>query len=368
VISDIASMSAGHLLGVPLVSTSTLLWYSTRATGIVALVLLTGTVMLGVVGTARAASARWPRLVTAGLHRNMALISIALVGVHVLTTVLDPFASISLTAAFIPFASAYRPLWLSLGAVAFDLLLAVLVTSLLRDRLSHGAWRAVHLMVYLSWPIALWHGLGTGTDTRLPWVLGIDVVCVAAVGWAIWWRLSLTTNPTVRTAGLLTLAAAPLLTLVFALSGPLQPGWARRAGTPVKLLGSQGRAAARHLGAGRPGALVNARFRGHLSVTGRRSQRVITITGRTLTAPAEGFVIVLRGTPSGSGVNLTGGTVRIGRPGTAAAYTGPVVRLAGQELVAAVSGQAGQRQARFTMTINGAAVTGTLSLRTATGE
>jgi methionine sulfoxide reductase heme-binding subunit len=368
VISHTASMTASHLFGAPLLSGSRLLWYTTRATGIVALLLLTGTVILGVVGTARAASARWPRLVTAGLHRNLALISIALVGVHVLTTVLDPFASIGLAAAFIPFDSAYRPLWLSLGTVAFDLLLAVLITSLLRDRLSSSVWRAVHLLVYLSWPIALWHGLGTGTDTRLPWILGIDVVCVAAVGWAIWWRLSLTTSPTIRTAGLLTLTAAPLLTLVFVLWGPLQPGWARRAGTPVKLLGSAGRAVARHVGGGQRGALVNARFRGHLSVTGGPSQRTITITGRTLTEPAQAFVIVLRGTPSGSGVNLTGGTVRIGRPGTAAAYSGPVVRLAGQELVAAVSGEAGQRQAQFTMTIKGAAVTGTVSLRTATGE
>jgi ferric reductase like protein len=362
------SMDAAHLLGAPIVSGTTLLWYSTRATGIVAMVLLTGTVMLGVVGTARAASERWPRLVTAGLHRNLALTSIALVGVHVLTTVLDPFASISLAAAFIPFSSPYRPLWLSLGAVAFDLLLAVLVTSLLRDRLGHRAWRAVHLLVYLSWPVALWHGLGTGTDTKLAWVLAIDVACVAAVGWAVWWRLSLTQSPATRAAGLLTLAVAPLLTVAFVMFGPLQPGWARRAGTPVRLLGGQAHAPARSAGGGSPGALANARFRGHLAVSGGQRERTITITGRTMTAPAESFVIELRGTPAGSGVSLTGGTVRIGRTGSANAYSGPVVRLAGRDLVAAVSGPAGQRQARFTMTINGSAVTGTVSLVASTGE
>ena len=262
------TLDAVRLLGTPHMSGSTLLWYSTRATGIVALVLLTGTVILGVVGTARAASARWPRLVTAGLHRNLALTSIVLVGVHVLTTVLDPFASISVAGAFIPFSSPYRPLWLSMGAVAFDLLLAILVTSLLRDRISHRAWRAVHLLVYLSWPVALWHGLGTGTDTRLSWVLAIDVVCVAAVGWAVWWRLSLTSSHATRAAGLLTLTMAPLLTAAFVMFGPLQPGWARRAGTPVKLLGSQGQTAARSATRGQPGGLTYARIRGHLSVTG----------------------------------------------------------------------------------------------------
>jgi sulfoxide reductase heme-binding subunit YedZ len=212
------------------------LWYLTRATGIVALILLTATIVLGVLGTARAASQRWPRTVTSGLHRNLALCSTALVAVHVITTVLDPFAPISLAAAFIPFASSYRPIWLSLGAVAFDLLLAVLLTSLLRDRLSHRLWRGVHLLVYACWPIALWHGLGTGTDTSLSWVLGIDAVCVLAVVAAAWWRLSLTASRGRMTAGVTVMSLLTVFTIVFLAVGPLQPGWALRAGTPPGLL------------------------------------------------------------------------------------------------------------------------------------
>lgn len=214
------------------------LWYLTRATGIVALVLLSGTVVLGVLGTARTATERWPRVVTAGLHRNLALTSIAFVAVHVATTVLDSFVSISLAAAFVPFASGYRPLWLSLGAIASDLLLAVLVTSLLRDRLSHRVWRAVHLLVYVSWPVALWHGLGTGTDTKVSWVLVITIGCVLVVAMAIWWRLSLARSRTLRTTGLLALAVFAAITAIFVVAGPLQPGWPARAGTPPGLLGS----------------------------------------------------------------------------------------------------------------------------------
>jgi sulfoxide reductase heme-binding subunit YedZ len=215
------------------------LWYATRATGIVALILLTGTVVLGVLGTARVASERWPRIVTAGLHRNMALTATALVAVHVVTTILDPFVSIGLVAAFVPFTSSYRPIWLSLGAVAFDLLLAVLITSVLRDRLSQRVWQAVHLLVYACWPIALWHALGTGTDTRLHWVLAIDIACVLAIALAVWWRLSLTSSRAIRRFGMLTLAAVVLLTAIFVLVGPLQPGWPTRAGTPPALLGLQ---------------------------------------------------------------------------------------------------------------------------------
>jgi sulfoxide reductase heme-binding subunit YedZ len=212
------------------------LWYLTRATGIIALVLLTATIVLGVLGTARVASQRWPRIVTSGLHRNLALTSTALVAVHVITTVLDPFAPISLAAAFIPFASSYRPVWLSLGAVAFDLLLAVLFTSLLRDRLSRRLWQGVHMLVYACWPVALWHGIGTGTDARLNWVLAIDAVCVLAVVAAAWWRLSLTGDRSRLTAGLTVVALLTVFTIVFVAAGPLQPDWALRAGTPPGLL------------------------------------------------------------------------------------------------------------------------------------
>ena len=354
----------GHLLSAPVIVGPSLLWYTTRATGVVALVLLTGTVVLGVIGTARAASQRWPRIVTAGLHRNLALTGTAVVGVHVVTTVLDPFAPIGWIAAVIPFTSSYRPLWLSLGAIAFDLLLAVMITSILRDRLSHRTWRAVHLLVYACWPIALWHGLGTGTDTKLLWVLAIDVLCVTAVCWAIWWRLTLSDHPLSRATGFASMAALPLLTLVFVLVGPLQPGWSRRAGTPVTLLGSHGRQPAGT--PGRSGQLTDASFTGHVVTAAGPGddERTITITGSIDAAPAEKLAIVLHGTPSGGGVALSDGQVRIGQPGTASAYAGPVVRLEGQRLIAAVTGQGGQRQAEILLTINGSSVTGTVSLLT----
>src|SRR5215469_17103695 len=89
------------------------LWYTARATGVVALILLTLSVALGVAGTTRLSTPALPRLVRSGLHRNISLLSVAFVATHVLTTVLDPYASISITSAVIPFSSHYRPFWLS---------------------------------------------------------------------------------------------------------------------------------------------------------------------------------------------------------------------------------------------------------------
>jgi sulfoxide reductase heme-binding subunit YedZ len=214
------------------------LWYATRATGVIALVLLTATVVLGIAGQARIAVPGLPRVVTAGLHRNLSLLVVALVGVHVLTTVTDSYTRIGLTAAVIPFSSGYRVFWLGLGAVAFDLLLAVLLTSLLRDRLPYRVWRAVHWLGYACWPVALWHGLGTGTDSRLPWMLILDALCVTAVTGAAAWRLSQAAPGPGRTAAITAAVLLPVMTAAFVLAGPLQPGWARRAGTPPALLGA----------------------------------------------------------------------------------------------------------------------------------
>ena len=152
--------------------------------------LLTGTVVLGIVTSVRFASPAWPRFVTVSLHRNLSLLTITFTGLHVLTTVTDPFASISVVSVVVPFTSGYRRIWLGLGAVAFDLLLAVLVTSLLRTRISPRGWRAVHWAGYACWPVALVHGLGTGTDGAARWVLAVTAVCALAVVSAGVWRLA----------------------------------------------------------------------------------------------------------------------------------------------------------------------------------
>jgi methionine sulfoxide reductase heme-binding subunit len=214
-------------------------WYATRAFGVVALVLLTATVVLGIAGTARFAAPGLPRVVTAGLHRNLSLLVLALVALHVLTTVADGYAPIGFASAVIPFDSAYRPLWLGLGAVAFDMLLAVAVTSLLRDRLSYRTWRGVHWLAYACWPVALWHSLGTGTDSKVPWLLTLDALCMAGAAGAVWWRLSLMAPGPGRTAALTATAALPLATGILVYIGPLQPHWAERAGTPPAIVHSR---------------------------------------------------------------------------------------------------------------------------------
>lgn len=171
------------------IASTKLLWYTTRGTGIVCLLLLTASVVLGVVTSVRFETRRWPRFVIVGLHRNISLLIVAFVAIHVATTVIDGFVRISYIDAVIPFRSPYRTFWLGLGAIAFDLIAALSITSVVRARLGYKAWRAVHWSAYACWPIALIHGLGTGTDRHELWMWVIDglaLLCVlAAVGWRI---------------------------------------------------------------------------------------------------------------------------------------------------------------------------------------
>lgn len=215
------------------------LWYLTRGTGVVSLVLLTITVALGVANVRRARTARVPRFVVDAVHRNTALLALVFLTIHVATSVLDAFAPIRLIDAFVPFVSAYRPVWLGLGALALDLLIAVAVTSLLRRRLGHRAWRTTHWLAYASWPVALVHSLGTGSDVKTPWMLAVAAGCVLVVLVAVWIRASAgwPDRAGVRAGAIAASIAGLLALLVWLPSGPLGPGWAKRAGTPSSLLG-----------------------------------------------------------------------------------------------------------------------------------
>jgi predicted ferric reductase len=213
-------------------------WYLTRATGAVSLLLLTGALVLGIADVSRLSSPRWPRFIVDSLHRSVSLLALAFLGVHIITSVLDSFAPISLRDAIIPFAGSYRPFWLGLGAVSFDLMLAVIITSLLRARIGYGAWRAIHWLAYASWPVALLHGLGTGSDVKSGWMLGLSVLCTLAVLAAVLSRLlsGWPANVTRRRAALAATGAFGVFLVAWMLSGPLGSEWARRSGTPTTLL------------------------------------------------------------------------------------------------------------------------------------
>jgi sulfoxide reductase heme-binding subunit YedZ len=157
------------------------LWYLARGSGAVSLLMLTVVLALGIGTRAGRSFAGMPRLVVVSVHRSSALLAVAFLLVHVTTLMFDPYAQLKFVDLVLPFTSSYRPLWVGLGAVALDLMIAIMVTSLLRERIGHRVWKAVHLFAYAMWPIALVHGIGSGTDRSAFWMLLIDTACALTV-------------------------------------------------------------------------------------------------------------------------------------------------------------------------------------------
>ena len=165
--------------------TTPVLWYIDRGSGLAALMLLTTSVVLGVVSAMRVHSPRWPRFALSLIHRNIALLALAFATIHVVTSVVDTYVPISVSDALIPFGASYRPFWLAMGTIGADLMLAVLITTALRRRLGYKAWRSIHLLSYGCWAAGMIHAIGIGSDARSAvWAVLIVAACIGAVGGA----------------------------------------------------------------------------------------------------------------------------------------------------------------------------------------
>lgn len=356
------------------------LWYLTRGTGAVTLVLLTVSLALGIANVRRVQTDHVPRFVFDAVHRSASLLALAFLAVHVVSSVLDPFAPIRLIDTVVPFTSAYRPVWLGLGAVASDVLIAVVVTSVLRRRFGYRAWRVTHWFAYACFPIALVHGLGTGSDARSEWMLLLTAGCVLTVLVAVWIRVlaGWPDHAGIRSSAGLASIAAPVALLAWLPSGPLGAGWATRAGTPASLLAktiasaslpasssnsasgtnASASAPARRLSAQLSGTVTNSQLSSglvrvdlKLNVSGQRLNRLeIRIVGQPL---------------SGGGVAMASSRVTLGPASNPDRYAGRVTALEGTNIRARVSGRRGSLSllAQLQIDPRSSAVAGALAAR-----
>lgn len=164
-------------------------WYAARAAGVVAYVLLTGGVLLGTLLAGRVRLPRWPTFAVTDVHRFVSLLVGVFVSLHVLTVGLDTYVHFSLAQLIVPGASSYRPLWVALGIVSAELLVAIAVTNLLRRRVGFRRWRRVHYLTFLVWAGATVHGIGSGTDSNTAWLRLLYVLSIASVLGAVTWRV-----------------------------------------------------------------------------------------------------------------------------------------------------------------------------------
>jgi methionine sulfoxide reductase heme-binding subunit len=171
------------------------------ATGVISMVLLSAVVVLGILLDRRVRLPGLPRFAGLSLHRYVSLLAVGFLALHIITAVAGPEARVRLAAIVVPFTSAYARSWLGLGAVATDLVIAIIATSLLRRHLSFRAWRAVHWLAYACWPFALAHSIGTGNGMRSGRLLDLAVACAAAVAAAAAWRVTAALRDPARSPG-----------------------------------------------------------------------------------------------------------------------------------------------------------------------
>jgi DMSO/TMAO reductase YedYZ heme-binding membrane subunit len=327
-------------------------WFITRGTGAISLVLLTISLALGIADVRRTRLPNVPRFVIDALHRNASLLAVAFIVVHIVTSILDGFAPIGLLDAVVPLHSAYRPIWLGLGAVAFDLMLAVTITSLLRQRIGYRTWRGVHWLAYLCWPVALVHTFGTGSDAKTKWLLILSGICVAVMLAAVISRAmsGWPDNLALRGGALVAAAVVPIGLVVWLPSGPLGSNWARRAGTPATVLAAAHGAPVATPGtsAGTGSSAASRPSTTSISGTVRQSQlpdgtALVDILLTTGGGPVHQVHIRIRGQPSGGGVAMTSSRVSAGPMANPDQYSGRVTGLNGTSIQATVADGGGRR-------------------------
>jgi predicted ferric reductase len=164
------------------------LGYLVRSSGLVLLALFTATVVLGQLTAARVSAPRWPRFVMQSLHRNLSVLSLLLLAIHVAAPIVGGYLGLKLAYAFVPFVAAPVRVWTRAAACATDLTLLVAAVSALRVRAGYRFWRAVHLMSYAAWILAIVHGTGIGSDRGA--VLWCDAVSVGTVAVASSYRVA----------------------------------------------------------------------------------------------------------------------------------------------------------------------------------
>jgi sulfoxide reductase heme-binding subunit YedZ len=156
-------------------------WYAARAGGMLAYLVLTASVALGLLMSGRARLQRWPRFALEDVHRFLGFLAGTFIVIHGGALLLDHVVPFSLGQLLVPGAASYRPLEVALGVVAAELLAALAITNHYRKRLPHRVWHRLHMLNFVVWVLALAHGLSAGTDAFTTWAL----VLYAGSAWLV---------------------------------------------------------------------------------------------------------------------------------------------------------------------------------------
>ncbi|MBX5466700.1 MAG: ferric reductase-like transmembrane domain-containing protein [Firmicutes bacterium] len=310
-------------------------WILARAGGITAYALLTLAVVFGLLLSLRWQSPqRWPRMLNDDLHQRLLLWSGLFTALHILTVWIDPFTAFTAVEIWVPGASHYRPLWMALGVVAFDLGAVVALSTWLRPHIGFRWWRRIHYATFLIWALATVHGLGTGSDTATGWMAVMYAAAAAAVLGLTGWRVVQAGRGGFGPVGIALLALLGLGGTTWAATGPFRPGWNQVANN------GHGNGSRLPPVAVPPAASPSWSLPLEFATTGTATANVepgdsaVSFTF-SLPSPVDAtLTLVLQGQPAPDGWVVTGGSAALGPDAQHLVYRGPVaVREGGLEAV-----------------------------------
>jgi sulfoxide reductase heme-binding subunit YedZ len=145
-------------------------WLISRASGVVAVVLLSVAVLLGLAMAARALRHPARRRAAMKLHEDIALVALAAIAVHGLALLGDTWLKPGLRGITVPFSMSYRPTFTGLGIIAGYLALLLGPSFYLRRRIKARRWRKLHRLTPAAWIMAAIHTIGAGTDGGSLWL------------------------------------------------------------------------------------------------------------------------------------------------------------------------------------------------------
>lgn len=145
-------------------------WYLSRGSAFVALSLLWLSMALGLLITNKTARL-WPGVpISFALHEFISILGLGFALFHALILLGDHYIGYTLAQVLVPFSSSYEPVWVGLGQVGFYAMLIVTLSFYVRSRIGQKTWRSLHYISFLTYLIALLHGIAAGSDASLPWV------------------------------------------------------------------------------------------------------------------------------------------------------------------------------------------------------
>lgn len=167
-----------------------MIWYVARAGGVVAYLLLTFTLCIGMGLAGRARVPGFPRVAVNDLHRFAGILTGSFIAIHIGAVLLDSYVHFTVPQVLVPLASGYRSVAVAFGIVAAELLVALAVTNRLRKVLPRRVWRRAHYLNFIVWASATIHGITAGTDNSTMWLMATYVAAIATVGGIACWRFA----------------------------------------------------------------------------------------------------------------------------------------------------------------------------------